>query len=369
MRVLHVVPALFDPGRGLVGGAERFAFELARNMAEKVPTTLLSFGDGARSETVERLRICVAPRTWYVRGQRANPVAPSLLREVVRHDVVHCHQTHVLASSLAAVASRLTGRRVFVTELGGGGLDISTYISTDHWYHGHLHISEYSRKIFDHADKAWAHVILGGVDAEKFCPDESISQDGTVLFVGRLLPHKGVDVLIKALPSGMRLEVIGPPLDDQFRRDLHALAERKRVTFRSQCSEAELIAAYRRSLCVVLPSVYRSMYGQETTIPELLGQTLLEGMACGSAAICTDVGSMPEIVDHGVTGFVVPPNDPAALCERLRWLRDHPDETRRMGQLGRRRVQEKFSWGRVVQRCLEIYEEAGKKRLTPEAIR
>jgi glycosyltransferase involved in cell wall biosynthesis len=364
MRVLHVVPALFDPVRGLIGGAERFAFELARNMAERVPTTLLSFGAAAWTEEIGRLRIHVARGTWYVRGQRTNPVAPSLLREVVRHDVVHCHQTHVLASSLAAVASRVTGRRVFVTELGGGGLDVSTYISTDRWYHGHLHISEYSRRIFNHADKAWAHVISGGVDAEKFCPDESVSRDGTVVFVGRLLPHKGVDDLIKALPSEMRLEVIGPPLDDQFTRDLQALCERKRVTFRSQCSEAELVAAYRRSLCVVLPSVYRTMYGQESRIPELLGQTLLEGMACGAAAICTDVASMPEIVEHGVTGFVVPPNDPRALCERLRWLRDHPAETRLMGQLGRRRVREKFAWGRVVQRCLEIYEGTNKKSVT-----
>ena len=52
-------------------------------------------------------------------------------------------------------------------------------------------------------------------------------------------------------------------------------------------------------------------------MPELLGQTLIEGMACGTPAICTDVASMPEVVEDGVTGFVVPPNDPAYLGAKL----------------------------------------------------
>ena len=91
---------------------------------------------------------------------------------------------------------------------------------------------------------------------------------------------------------------------------------------------------YRRALCVVLPSVYRTPAG-ETKVPELLGQTLLEGMACGAAAICTDVASMPEVVEDGVTGFVVPPNDPAAIGERLAWLARHRERAAVMGAAGR----------------------------------
>ena len=53
-------------------------------------------------------------------------------------------------------------------------------------------------------------------------------------------------------------------------------------------------------------------------------------LACEAPALCTRVASLPEVVDDGVTGFVVPPNDPAALGERLRWLRDHGDEARQM---------------------------------------
>jgi glycosyltransferase involved in cell wall biosynthesis len=104
----------------------------------------------------------------------------------------------------------------------------------------------------------------------------------------------------------------------------------------------------------VLPSVYRTPVG-ETKVPELLGQTLLEGMACGAAALCTRVASMPEVVEDGVTGFVVPPNDPAALGERLAWLAAHREQAAVMGAAGRARVLRHFTWDAVVSRCLDAY--------------
>jgi glycosyltransferase involved in cell wall biosynthesis len=354
-RVLHLVPALFGSDDGVFGGAERYALELARHMSQETPTTLVSFGERERQETIGQLNIRVIGNPWYVRHQRTNPVALSLLSELRKANVIHCHQQHVLASSLAALACKLTGRRAFVSDLGGGGWDISGYVSTDRWYDGHLHISEYSRNIYGQANKPWAHVILGGVDAEKFSPDESVRRDGTVLFVGRLLPHKGVDTLVTALPEAMTLEIIGQPYEEGYLRDLKAMAEGKLVTFRHDCDDAALVHSYRKALCVVLPSVYRNMYGQETKVPELLGQTLLEGMACRTPAICTDVASMPEVVEDGVTGFIVPPHDPTALGEKLQWLRDHPREAKEMGDAARRRVLEKFTWPAVVRRCLEIY--------------
>jgi len=108
-------------------------------------------------------------------------------------------------------------------------------------------------------------------------------------------------------------------------------------------------------MCIVLPSVYKDMYGRETRVPELLGQTLLEGMACGLPAICTDVASMPEVVEDGVTGFVVPPNEPNELNKKLNWLREHPAEALAMGEAARRRVLKKFTWSQVVRHCLDIY--------------
>jgi alpha-maltose-1-phosphate synthase len=354
-RVTHLVPALFDADDGVVGGAERYALGLARNMAERVPTTLVTFGERDRQETVGKLQVRVIGGPWFVRGQRTNPLAPALVSQMRKADVIHCHQQHVLASSLSAMLCRLTRRRVFVTDLGGGGWDVSAYVATDRWYHGHLHLSEYSRKIFGHTDNPWAHVIHGGVDTEKFSPDAAVPRNGKVLFVGRLLPHKSIDTLIKALPETMQLEIIGPPTASDYLRDLKAMAEGRRVKFRHDCGDEELIRAYREAMCIVLPSVYKSMYGDETAVPELLGQTLLEGMACGAPAVCTDVGSLPEVVDDGISGFIVPPNDPSTLEAKLRWFHEHSREAAQMGRAARSRVMERFTWPAVVQRCLDIY--------------
>lgn len=354
MRVAHVVPALFGPG-GVVGGAERYALELARSMAGVVPTTLVSFGDEHREETAGALRVRVVGHPWLVRGQRTNPFSVGLFRELRKADVVHCHQQHVLVSSAAAAWCRLTGRQVFVSDLGGGGWDVSAYVSTDRWFHGHLHLSEYSRRIHGHGRHARAHVIGGGVDVERFTPDSRVPRDGGVLFVGRLLPHKGVVDLIRAIPEGMTLTIVGPEPDSATKDRLASEARGKAVVFRHGLDDEGLVREYRRALCVVLPSVYRTEDGQETAVPELLGQTLLEGMACGIPAVCTRVASMPEIVVDRVSGFVVPPNDPASLRDRLAWLQAHPHEARAMGVAGRQRVVERFTWPAVVSRCLDVY--------------
>jgi glycosyltransferase involved in cell wall biosynthesis len=351
--VLHLVPALFGTS-GVVGGAERYALELARHMAEHVPTRLVTFGTEPGERAVDRLSVRVLSGGWAVRGQHANRWSPAMLGEILHADIVHCHQQHVLMSSTAAAMCRATGRRVFVTDLGGGGWDISAYVSTDGWYDGHLHISEYSRDVFGHRNTPGARVILGGVDTAKFSPARDVPRDGGVLFVGRLLPHKGIANLIEALPPDLSLDIIGPRNDTAYLARLRALANGKRVRFRHDCTDEMLVDAYRRAQCVVLPSLYRTPEG-ETNVPELLGQTLLEAMACGTPVICTRVASMPEIVEDGKTGFVVEAEDREALGDRLTWLASHPEETARLGEGGRQLVLERFQWTQVVDRCLDAY--------------
>lgn len=355
MRVTHVVPALFSRDGGVVGGAERYVLELARHMADEVPTRLVTFGDQAREEQVGDLEVRVIGSPWYVRGQRNNPLAAGLIPEVLRTDVVHCHQQRVVASTLSALIGKAARKDVFVTDLGGGGWDISAYISTDRLYDGHLHISRYSRTIYGHASADWAHEIFGGVDTARFSPDPAIERSHRVLYVGRILPHKGVDYLVEAVAPDLSLDIIGKPYDEAFLRELNALAGSADVRFHHGFDDAQLVRAYQSALCIVLPSVYQTRGGDTTLVPELLGQTLLEGMACGTPAICTDVASMPEVVEDGVTGFVVPPNDPAALREKIERFARNPAERERMGAAARERVIEKFAWPAVVKHCLEIY--------------
>jgi glycosyltransferase involved in cell wall biosynthesis len=354
-RVVHIVPALFSDDDGVVGGAERYVLELARHMADVVPTSLVTFGRREREETVGALRIRVVGDPWYVRGQKANPFAMALLHEVARADVVHCHQQHIVASSAAAVTGRVLGRPVFCTDLGGGGFDLSTFVSTDRLFTAHLHISEYSRRVFGHDGKPWARVIRGGVDLSRFSPPAgSLARNG-LLFVGRILPHKGVDALIRALPDGVTLRVVGPAPHRRYLDDLRRLASNKAVTFHHDADDAALVRFYQQTSCIALPSVYDDMYGNHTDVPELLGQTLLEGMACGAAGLCTNVASLPEIVRNGVTGLIVPAGDLPAMSEAIAQLIADGERTRQMGIAGSRDVRYRFAWSAVVERCLQMY--------------
>lgn len=353
-QVAHVVPALFGPG-GVVGGAERYAQELARHMALRTPTRLITFGECDSAHRTGALDIRVLGNPILVRGQASNPFSFRLMAALRGADVVHCHQTHVAASSFAALLCRVSRRRVFTTDLGGGGWDISRYVSTDAWFHGHLHISKYSLRVSGHQRRRNASVISGGVDADRFAPDSAVARDGTVVFVGRILPHKGIDDLIDAMPDDLPLEIIGQVIDKPYVAALQALARGKQVRFRFDADDAAVIDAYRRAACVVLPSVYRTRDGRESRVPELLGQTLLEGMACEAPAICTDVASLPEVVAHGLTGLVVPPGEPSKLGDAIRWMVHHRGEARDMGRRARVRVVEHFTWPAVVERCLAKY--------------
>ncbi|MGE2731085.1 glycosyltransferase [Mycolicibacterium vaccae] len=93
-----------------------------------------------------------------------------------------------------------------------------------------------------------------------------------------------------------------------------------------------------------------------TSTTECLPMALLEAMACARPAVCTGVGGVTEVVDEGVTGYLVPPKDPARLADRLVQLLADPRSAHRMGHAGRRRVESEFALDRSVegaQRALE----------------
>jgi glycosyltransferase involved in cell wall biosynthesis len=262
-----------------------------------------------------------------------------------------------MMASLALVLGRLSGRVVVTTQHGGSGFGLHKLMDLTNWYHSHLHVSQFSRRVFGHCEVSTAGVIGGGVSVERFTPPLSRPTRDYVLFTGRLLPHKGIDELILGLPSGVPLIVAGRPFRHAlaYRQQLHELAKNRDVRFLEDCSEDVLLELYRNARCVVLPSVYRSRDGAAHSLPELLGLTLLEGMSCGTAAICTNVGGMPEVVEDGVSGFVVPPNDPAALGAALEVLWSNRDLADRMGAAARRRVLEYFTWAAVAERCISTY--------------
>ena len=207
----------------------------------------------------------------------------------------------------------------------------------------------------------------GGADPGRFCPDSSVSRDG-VLFVGRITPHKGIDRLIAALPRGALLTVAGStghdphPPERDYPGLLRRLARGKEVEFLGPVPDRDLPDLYRQAVALALPSVERTYYGREVRVSELLGLAALEAMASGTPVVCSRLGGLAEIVQHGVTGFLVEPGDVEDLRERLAQLLCDPALAARLGRNARELVIERFTWRACAQRCLEAYAELPGKR-------
>lgn len=356
-----MVPALYGE-EGVYGGAERYVFELARAMAERTPTTLVAFGRHPRRRREANLEVHVLRNLLPIRRFVFDPVSVSLLGELRRADVVHYHQSTTMMATVALAYAHAAGKPIVSTPLGGSGYGLHRLVDVSAHYDAHLHISEFSRRAFGHEGRPNAHVVHGGIDVAKYAPSPDVPFEARrgVLFVGRLLPHKGVNYLVEGCPPDLPLAIVGRRWRhaQRFYELLHELARGKDVSFHEDYDDARTVDAYQRALAIVLPSVHETVFGEHYDIPELLGQTLLEGMAAGAVGIATGICSMPEIVEDGVSGFLVPPNDARALGERLGWLKDHRDDAQRMGFAARRRVLETYVWPKVVDACLAAYDRA-----------
>jgi glycosyltransferase involved in cell wall biosynthesis len=359
LRVCHVSPTYFAPESAL-GGGERFAEELARSMAargrEVAEVKLVSFGRRASREQIAPNCERIVLKSWT--RDRMTPFSPALFRELRGADVIHCHQYFVLPTFLAALAGRLGGSRVFVSDLGGGGWTPAYHIDQSRWITAHLPLSEYAAGGLAGRNRRY-RVLWGGVDLERYPmrpapePPEPLEHDGSVIFLGRLLPHKGVHFLVEGLPPGVALHVIGPELDPVYRRRLAGLAAGKEVHFHGPLPDAAVIDRLGRAMALVHPTPVDA--AGSAGAHELFGLVLVEAMARGCPVIASDAASLPEIVEPERSGLLVPPNDPAALGRAIARLRDDAPLWRRLSAGGRRRVEERFTWDRVVERCLKAY--------------
>jgi glycosyltransferase involved in cell wall biosynthesis len=364
MRVVHVAPTPFGH-TGIFGGGERYPLELARALARHVDCELVTFGARATVREPGGLRVRVL-RPVLELGHPAHPLAPGLPAAVSGADVVHTHHTHSAPSRMAALVARTCRRAAVTTDHGlpGGALRGALLPLFQRF----LMVSEYSARELG-SPSSRTRVIHGGVDGDRFRPDSRQRRRG-VLFVGRITPHKGVDRLIRALPADVDLTVVGTAGHDRDapERDypdlLHHLA-RGRARFAGAVPEDELPGLYQRAAVVALPSVDVTCYGRRIAIVELLGLAALEAMASGTPVVCSRIGGLPEVVEHGVTGLLVEPGDVRGLHDALeRILRDRALAAR-LGRNARERALERFTWDACARRCIAAYEElAGRGQPT-----
>lgn len=358
MRVVHVAPTAFGRS-GLLGGGERYPLQLARTLAGDIDCELVTFGAAAADyRAPSGLRVRVLPYAFRMRGHPAHPVAPGIAG-AVDADLVHTHQLRATPSRLATLAATARRTPVVTTDhgLGGGGWFGLLPALIDRF----LTVSCFSAQTL-RVPVEKVRVIYGGADPARFHPDPA-ERRGGVLFVGRLTPHKGVDRLLAALPSGATATIAGSAGHDRLppERDypvlLQKLAAGKDVRFTGAVADADLPGLYRRAEVFVLPSVERTCYGRPVAISELLGLAVLEAMASATPVVVSRLGGLREIVHDGETGFLVTPGDVAELRDRVGRLLGDRLLARRMGKRARESVLASFTWTACARRCLRAYDE------------
>jgi glycosyltransferase involved in cell wall biosynthesis len=359
MRVVHVAPTLFGPA-GIFGGGERYPLELGRALARHVECELVSFGPTARVwRDPSGLRVRVLRSLALARGHPAHPLALGLGHAVAEADIVHTHHLRSAPSRVAVVNARLRRLATAVTDHGLGGGDWAGLLPR--LFDRFLTVSAYSARALG-APAPRTRVIYGGADADRFFPEPDDVRRG-VLFVGRVTPHKGVDRLIEALPDDAELRVAGSTGHDRNapERDypnlLRRLAAQRRVQFLGTVPDADLPALYRQAQVFALPSVHQTCYGRHIAISELLGLAAIEAMASGTPVVASTIGGLPEVVEDGVTGFLVAPGDVNELRGRLAQLLSDRRLAARLGRNARERVLDTFTWQACAERCLAAYSE------------
>ena len=360
MKIVHITPTYFDES-SIIGGGERYTTELAKWMSKVVDTTFVSFSNKRTSYKDRDLKIELYPISHLINGSKINPLSFRYLKEVITADIIHMHHINTLVSDMSCLTATLLGKKVFVTDYGGGaGCVLNSKIPV---FWGYKNVIAYSRYGIDFIPKKLqkkAVLIKGGIDTNKFCPDRETPKENTILYVGRILPHKGINYLIDAFRlldrPDYKLKIVGRVYSDRFYQELKEMAHDLSVEFIHDADDLRLLQEYQRAKVTVLPSVHTTLYGDYTPVPELMGFTLLESQACGTPAICTDAGAMHEFVDDGKTGYVVKQNSGEAISCALRQIIELSVLEYSDLQTSCREWIEPLKWSNLVQDHLYLYQ-------------
>ena len=195
--------------------------------------------------------------------------------------------------------------------------------------------------------------VLHGIDHETFHPIPSINRKNNQLITTASadVPLKGLIFLIRAYADllkefpDLELLVIGRLREGPTDQELKKEGIKEKVKFISDLTGRQIAELYAESTIAVSPSVY-----------EGFGFPAGEAMSCGIPLISTNGGSLPEVV--GDAAIVVPHSNPKALKDAIKLLLNSPEKRLDLGNKGRKRVLEKFTWKRAAKELVEVYREA-----------
>lgn len=301
-------------------------------------------------------------------GKLSYALTADRLRRLVkklRPDLVHSH-----SAGGYALMGRLSGGRPWILSVYGADVyDVPTRSFIHKTIVGHMLASADQVLSTSHAMVKQVSSLYPslpppivtpfGVDTKLFAPTPRRAGGQAVIKIGmvkKLDPKYGVDILLQAFElvagrygSSVELHIVG---EGSERTRLLAMRDESKwsdqIHFHGPVPNTEVPVFLNDWDIFVVPSRFES---------ESFGVAAVEASAAGLPVIVSDVGGLPEVVDHERTGLVVRREDPTALADAIARLIDNPEERQRLGSAGRGKVEEMYDWRKNVEQMIQIYED------------
>jgi len=364
-------PARFYP---FTGGVENYVHNLSKELVDMGHEVTVLCANEPKSEKEDFLDGIRIKRVSYI-GKIANTnITPKLPIEILSEDfdVIHTHLPTPWSADWSAVIAAVKGKPLVLTyynDIVGEGFAerlaqlynrinlnfllkraSKIIIIQPNYLKSSSHLKGFEKKI---------ETIPVGVDLKKFSPDEMITNGKTLFFLSildRYHKYKGLQNLLSALmmvkkdvPDVKLIIGGGGELLNHYRRLSGHMHLEENVEFLGFVPE-ELVAKYYNKCDIfLLPSVSKAQEG--------FGMVLLEAMACGKPVICTKITGVAEDVRAEGAGLTVDHATPEELVEAISYLLQNRSEAVKMGEAGRKLVEEKYGWGEVARRIEDVYEE------------
>jgi len=360
-RVLHL--GKFYPPH--MGGIEVYLQNLVARQSGVMDVDVLVANDRRRTDfdVLDGARIC---RVGSLGMLASMPITPTMGWHLRRHetDLIHFHTPNP-GGALAILGSGYKGKIVITHHSDTLGREYLKWMS-DRFV---LRVMERASRIIVTSERYLASskelhpfrhkcvVIPLGLEMERFeNPDEmAVSRikaeygDRIIIAVGRLVPFKGFEYLIRAMKNvtGILLLIGAGPQRDFLQECILECGVENRVHLIGNVDNALIPPYYRAASVFVMPSITRA---------ESFGIVQLEAMASGISVVNTDIPSgVPEVSVHGVTGITVSPKDPEALSNAINLLLRDVALRQRFGRAARERVRNGFSAERMVEQTIKLY--------------
>lgn len=310
IRLCHLTPTYFSED-SVVGGGERYVDNLvkavrAANLTADIEIIQTVVSVSAQPRTFDRdgVEIQLLENISKTPGDM-NCIPGRLWECLEQFDVLHIHQGLTLFGEYCTAVAFSLGIPFAITDLGGGssqlmlqgkGLELADRV---------ISISKYADSLIASCHSGLSSIIIGPIDTGYFVPAEKkYNEIRHGICVSRILPHKGIDRIISALPNGFELKVVGKVYDQAYFELLKRVAEGKRVVFVQDADDEKLLELYQGADIFFQGSTHKDIYGKIFKKPELMGLTTLEAMSCGLPVVVSDAGSLPEMVPNDRIGRV-----------------------------------------------------------------